>query len=113
MAERAVGYVSDVELAGCGDQAVGFVEGFEGGVLCLDCIDFGDYRKPLVRTDPRVEVRKIIGLLELALRSVAAEHSDRPMYFVLPALRMESRAGMEPRSSLESPSDLLGSMRWR
>ena len=34
-------------------------------------------------------------VLEFALRSVAAEHSERPMYFVLPALRIASRAGME------------------
>lgn len=29
------------------------------------------------------------------MRRVEAEHSDRPMYFVLPARRMESRAGMD------------------
>ena len=34
-------------------------------------------------------------LLELAFRRVWAEHSDRPMYFVLPALRSESSAGMD------------------
>ena len=34
-------------------------------------------------------------LLEFALRRVEAEHSDRPMYFVLPAARRESRAGMD------------------
>lgn len=34
-------------------------------------------------------------VLELALRRVLAEHSDSPMYFVFPALRMESRAGIE------------------
>jgi hypothetical protein len=34
-------------------------------------------------------------VLELALRRVSAEHSDRPMYFVFPALRRESRAGIE------------------
>lgn len=33
--------------------------------------------------------------LELALRSVDAEHSDRPMYFVLPALRISSSAEMD------------------
>lgn len=34
-------------------------------------------------------------LLELALRKVAAEHSERPMYFVFPALRISSRAGID------------------
>jgi len=34
-------------------------------------------------------------VLEFALRSVAAEHSERPMYLVLPAARIESRAGMD------------------
>lgn len=33
--------------------------------------------------------------LELALRSVAAEHSERPMYLVLPALRISSSAEMD------------------
>jgi hypothetical protein len=40
--ERAVGYIGDVELAGGGDEAVGFVQGFEGGVFGLDGVDFGD-----------------------------------------------------------------------
>ena len=34
-------------------------------------------------------------ILELALRSVAAEHSDRPMYLVFPARRISSRAGID------------------
>ena len=43
MAERAVGYVGDVELPGGVDEAVGFVEGFEGGVFGLDGVDPGYY----------------------------------------------------------------------
>lgn len=34
-------------------------------------------------------------ILELALRSVAAEHSDRPMYLVFPARRISSSAGID------------------
>jgi hypothetical protein len=34
-------------------------------------------------------------VLEFALRSVAAEHSESPMYLVFPALRISSRAGMD------------------
>lgn len=34
-------------------------------------------------------------LLELALRRVAAEHSESPMYLVFPAWRISSRAGMD------------------
>lgn len=34
-------------------------------------------------------------VLEFALRSVSAEHSERPMYFVFPAARIESRAGID------------------
>lgn len=34
-------------------------------------------------------------VLEFALRRVEAEHSESPMYFVLPARRIESRAGMD------------------
>lgn len=33
--------------------------------------------------------------LEFALRNVAAEHSESPIYLVLPALRISSRAGMD------------------
>jgi hypothetical protein len=40
--KRAVGYVGDTQLAGGGDEAVCFVEGFEGGVFGLDGVDFGD-----------------------------------------------------------------------
>jgi hypothetical protein len=36
-----------------------------------------------------------VDVLELAFRRVFAEHSDSPMYFVFPSLRMESRAGIE------------------
>jgi hypothetical protein len=43
VAEGTVGYVGDVEVAGGGDEAVGFVEGFEGGVFGLDGVDFGDW----------------------------------------------------------------------
>ena len=42
VAERAVGYVGDIELAGGVDETVGFVESFECGVLGLDGVDFGD-----------------------------------------------------------------------
>lgn len=34
-------------------------------------------------------------LLELAFRNVAAEHSDKPIYFVFPALRISSSAGID------------------
>lgn len=62
--------------------------------------------------------------LELALRSVAAEHSERPMYLVLPALRISSRAGMDSSNGvsgfislcgigLRKVCDLLGSIRCR
>jgi hypothetical protein len=43
--------------------------------------------------DARYERQNYV--LELALRRVLAEHSDRPMYFVFPSLRMESRAGID------------------
>ena len=48
-----------------------------------------------------------IWAIELALRRVAAEHSDRPMYLVLLAFRISSRAGMD------SSRGVLGSIRWR
>ena len=58
----------------------------------MDGVDFGDcdgVSDCVGGNERRVDV------LELALRRVLAEHSDSPMYFVFPALRMESRAGME------------------
>lgn len=45
--------------------------------------------------------------LEFALRSVAAEHLERPIYLVLPALQISSRAG------IESSRGVLGSIRCR
>jgi hypothetical protein len=43
VAERAVGYVGDVELADGVDKAVGLVQGLEGGVFGLDSVDPGDW----------------------------------------------------------------------
>lgn len=42
VAEGGVGYVGYSEFFGCGDEVVGFVEGFEGGVFGLEGVDFGD-----------------------------------------------------------------------
>lgn len=43
VAERAVGDVGDVELAGRLDQPVGLVDGLKGGVFGLDGVYFGDW----------------------------------------------------------------------
>jgi hypothetical protein len=88
------------------------VEGFEGGVFGLDGVDFGDWGRK-ERSGQQVFWSWFAGwrhrkwlccweeyVLEFALRSVAAEHSERPMYFVLPALRIASRAGMECSSGV-------------
>ena len=48
----------------------------------------------------RARLRRRGYVLEFALRSVSAEHSDSPMYFVLPALRIASRAGMDCSSGV-------------
>jgi len=42
VAEGRVRDVGDGEFGGGGDEGVGFVEGFEGGVFGLDGVDFGD-----------------------------------------------------------------------
>lgn len=42
MAEGAVGYLGDAEFLGRADEAVCFVEGFKGRVLCLDSVNLGD-----------------------------------------------------------------------
>jgi hypothetical protein len=42
VAERAVCNECDVEGARGGDEIVGFVEGFEGGVFGLNGVDFGN-----------------------------------------------------------------------
>jgi hypothetical protein len=58
-----------------------------------------------------------VHVLELALRKVLAEHSDSPMYFVFPSLRMESRAGMEDSRGVSGcsliVSKLVGSVTQR
>lgn len=43
-------------------------------------------------------------LLESALRSVFAEHSESPMYLVLPAFRISSRAGIDSSSGVSDTS---------
>jgi len=102
----AEGRVRDVgygEFGSGGDEVVGFVEGFKGGVFGLDGVDFGDLRRvSKLKADRLGEI-----VLEFAFRSVLAEHSERPMYLVLPDLRHSSSAGMD------SSSGVLGSMRWR
>lgn len=42
MAEGAVGHVGDPQLLSSVDQAIGFMQSLEGGVLCLDSINLGD-----------------------------------------------------------------------
>lgn len=52
-------------------------------------------------------------ILELALRRVAAEHSDKPMYLVLPALRISSRAGIDSSNGVSrSVNNLDGFAHW-
>lgn len=58
----------------------------------MDSVDFGDWE---CVSDGVGSYERWVHGLELALRRVLAEHSDSPMYFVFPALRMESRAGIE------------------
>jgi hypothetical protein len=43
VAQRAVGYVGDVQFAGGRDEVVCFVDGLEGGVFGLDGVDSGDW----------------------------------------------------------------------
>jgi hypothetical protein len=49
----------------------------------------------ILATEALRDARFVQALLEFALRSVAAEHSERPMYFVFPALRIRSSAGID------------------
>jgi hypothetical protein len=43
VAEGTVCDEGDAEGACSGDEIVGFMEGFEGGVFSLDGVDFGDF----------------------------------------------------------------------
>lgn len=43
MTKRTVCYISNVKLAGCIDQAIALVDRFECGILCLDCINLGNW----------------------------------------------------------------------
>jgi hypothetical protein len=76
------------------------VECFEGGVFGLDGVDFGDWGGV---SGFRLRVPGLChgddcgkgDVLEFAFRRVSAEHSERPTYFVFPARRIESRAGID------------------
>jgi hypothetical protein len=46
VAERGIRDISDAELARRVDEAVGFVQCFEGAVFRLDGVDFRDYSPP-------------------------------------------------------------------
>jgi hypothetical protein len=73
------------------------MDGLERRILCLNGVNLGDC--PLLeRHDEKGREEKIS--LELALRSVAAEHSERPMYLVFPAFRISSRAGIDSSSGV-------------
>jgi hypothetical protein len=75
------------------------MDSLECRILRLHGIDLGD-----CRLLERYEENGTKISLELALRSVAAEHSESPMYLVLPALRISSRAGIDSSSGV---SDLI------
>lgn len=94
VAQRAVGHIGDAQLARRVNQPVGLVERLKGRVLGLDGVNGGDCRR-LVSNFTINRNKKRAVVLELALRRVAAEHSDRPMYLVLPALRSASSAGID------------------
>lgn len=82
------------------------MESLKSRVFCLNSVDLGNYEPPMsgVAREQSLEYGTIDNSLEFALRSVAAEHSDRPMYFVLPALRIESRAGIDCSSGVSEHS---------
>jgi hypothetical protein len=91
VSEWAIGDVSHSEFFASFNQAIRLVYRLENRVLRLHGIDLGDY-------GCQWEISLLFrsrNLLELALRSVLAEHSERPMYLVLPALRISSSAGMD------------------
>lgn len=90
--KRTISDVGHTELLAGVDQAVRLVDRLKGGVLCLDGIDLCDCGWLIRNLVAKVAVEHI---LELALRRVAAEHSERPIYLVLPALRSSSRAGID------------------
>lgn len=107
MAQRAVRHIGYVELSTCVDEPVCLVQCFEGRVLGLDGVDFGDCGSSVRNSVSRGMKEMGKDGLELALRSVAAEHSDRPMYLVLPARRISSSAGMDSSSGV---SDLVSAL---
>lgn len=90
MTEGAIGNVSDVELARCVDKPVDLMKCLEGGVFCLDSMDLRDCSG--VSGKAVEDPSRDRDLLEFAFLRVAAEHSESPMYFVLPSLRSESKA---------------------
>ena len=90
MPQWAIGYKSNSQLLGRINKPICLVDSLESRILCLDGVDLGNW------SDGQMWLVLYHGyILELALRRVAAEHSDKPIYLVLPALRISSRAGID------------------
>ena len=71
----------------------------------MNSIDLGNCRR--TQSWPFSEENRS-SLLELALRNVAAEHSDKPMYFVFPCFRISSRAGIDSSRGVSARDELVG-----
>lgn len=92
MSKRTVSNIGHSKFLARFNQTVCLVDRLERGILRLDGINLGDYGSGQWTN---IECFRLRNLLELALRSVLAEHSERPMYLVFPALRISSSAGMD------------------
>lgn len=96
VAQGAVSHVGHTQFPRSLDETIRLVQGLKSRIFRLNGINLGNYKWESV---PRSMLKKKKGWgrisLELALRSVAAEHSERPMYFVFPAFRSSSSAGID------------------
>jgi hypothetical protein len=99
-------YKGHTELSAGVDDTAGLVQRLKRRVLGLDGVDLGDYDASSVSgvfRGMRCELSLgYVILLASALRSVAAEGSERPMYLVLPDLRRPSRAVIDSSRGVSS-----------
>jgi hypothetical protein len=86
VSQGAIGYECNIEFASRRDQTIVLVKGFEWGEFRLDGVYLCNYMWVSFEVT-LVKGGRVRCLLEFAFRNVAAEHSERPMYLVLPSLR--------------------------
>lgn len=110
MSKRTVSNIGHSKVLARFNQTVRLVNRLESGIFRLDGINLGDYESGQSKN---IACFRLRNLLEWALRSVLAEHSERPMYLVFPALRISSSAGMDSSRGVSTQVSIRPAVRIR